>query len=147
MPLFGSKKKKDKKKEKGADMESSEDDGLFMARGSDAASPEKAAALSLEDGDGEPDPDIQTEDEAPGLSVLDGGPEETSEPAAPAAAEEPSNADDLLSAFDDDDDSGGELAELTKDLEDVPMAELLAELREIRMTLPPEVLESGEDVA
>ena len=86
MPLFGSKKKKDKKKEKGADMESSEDDGLFMARGSDAASPEKAAALSLEDGDGEPDPDIQTEDEAPGLSVLDGGPEETSGPAAPSAA-------------------------------------------------------------
>ena len=139
MPLFGKKKNKDKKKEKGSDIEAPEEDGLLMARGADAP--------SLEDGVGESGPDTQTEEEARDLSVLDGGSAETPEAAeTPPAAEEKSNADDLLSAFDDD-DSGGELAELTKDLEDVPMAELIAELREIRLTLPPEALESDEDVA
>lgn len=149
MPLFG-KKKKDEKKEQGSDIEAPEEDGLLMARGSAAPAPEAAADTSVEGGDSEPDLEAATEDDAVDLSALDGDLEETPEqaetPTAAVEAEEKSNADDLLSAFEDD-DSGGDLKDITKDIEDVPIADLLAELREIRTTLPPDALETGQDVA
>ncbi len=150
MPLFGSKKKK----EQGADIEAPEEDGLFMARGSDQPDPEAATESSLDDEDSESDPAVLTEDDAPDLSVLDGDSEETQEsgetpaetPTAAAEKEDESSAADLMSAFQDD-ETHGDLADITKDLEEVPMADLLAELREIRTTLPPEALGTGEDVA
>ncbi len=153
MPLFGSKKKK--KKERGADIEAPEEDGLFMARGSEAVDSEGAPAPSVDSEDNESDPAALTGDDVADLSALEGEAEETAEPdeaaaetpTAAAPEEEKSNADDLLAAFADDDEVSGDLADITKDLDDVPMADLLAELREIRMTLPPEALEHSEDVA
>ena len=142
MPLFG-RKKKDKKEEEGADIEAPEEDGLFMAQGSDAEAPAAAAPA-----DGEATSDLVPDDDAPDLSVLDGGSEEAESAEAPveAPAAEESNADDLLSAFEDD-ETYGDLADLVKDLEDVPMAELMEDLRQIRTTLPPDVIGTGEDVA
>lgn len=152
MPLFGSKKKK--KKERGADIEAPEEDGLFMARGSEAVASEGAPAPTVDGEDNESDPAALTGEDVADLSALEGEAEETAEPdeaaaetpTAAAPEEEKSNADDLLAAFADD-EVEGDLVDITKDLEDVPMADLLAELREIRTTLPPEALTSGEDVA
>ena len=151
MPLFGSKKKN---KERGADIEAPEEDGLFMARGSEASASEAAAAPSLDGEDGESDPAALTGDDVTDLSAGDGEAQETpgleevaaETPAAAAKEEDKSSTDDLLAAFQDD-DTHGDLTDITKDLEDVPMAELLAELREIRATLPPEALEKSEDAA
>lgn len=139
MPLFGSKKKK----KQGSDIEAPEEDDLLMARGSAASAPEAGPEPPVDAEDSESDPTVP-EDDAVDLSVLDGDPDET--PAETPEAEEKSNADDLLAAFEDD-DSYGELAEITKDLEDIPIADLLADIREIRTALPPEALETGQDVA
>ncbi len=142
MPLFGSKKKK-----KNEDIEAPEEDGLFMARGSEKLASDAALASSEDGEDSEPDLAALTGDDPLDLSAPEDEAEETSAEAAPEPpkAEEPSGADDILSAFEDDEESG-DLADLTKDLEDVPMAELMDELRSIRATLPPEALENSENV-
>ena len=139
MPLFGKKKKK----EQGDDIEDPEEEGLFMARGSDQTDMEGATNPSADGESVESEPsDLEAALEVEGEPA----PESDEAPIAAAEAEDKSDADDLLSAFQDD-DTEADLTDITKDLEDVSIAELLAELREIRATLPAEALEQGEDAA
>ena len=151
MPLFGSKKKKE---QRGTDIEVPEEDGLFMARNSEQTDTEAGSAPSVDEENNETEPGTLTGDDALEVSGLEGEAQETTDskeasaevPAAATNAEDESGADDLLAAFQDD-ETHGDLTDITKDLEDVPIADLLAELREIRATLPPEALENDEDVA
>ena len=104
--------------------------------------------------DAEPAPVALTGDDAADGSAVEGEAQETPESGEASAekfsvaaeAEDESSADDLLVAFQDE-DTYGDLADITKDLDDIPMADLLAELRDIRAMLPPEALLKREDAA
>jgi len=157
MPLFG------KKKDKAVDIEAPEDEGLLMATGGETGA--KAVSLPSAPTAAEPDAeagnDIDDDDlsdaaaaalaaaadvpDGAGVVGEDGAAEAPKLTLVKASAEE-SSEDDLLSMFKDS-ESYGELADLIKDLEDVPAADLLAELREIRGVLPPDVLAEGEQAA
>lgn len=153
MPLFG--KKKNEEAGQGGDIEAAEEDGLLMSTRGAAPAAEHEAAPEPEAempaaGPSDETADGMSAEAAPDGEVRDGESaegEEDDDPAsfaAKAESEEETGDDDLLSMFKDD-ESHGELAELTKDLDDVPIADLLAELREIRSTLPPDV--AGDESA
>ena len=142
MPLFGSKKKKE---QQGTNIDAPEEDGIFMARASEAptsdgAKPSDGESVEPELSDLEPTNEEETE------PALDSDEATAETPAAAAKAENESSADDILAAFEDD-ETEEDLTEITKDLEDVPIADLLADLREIRAMLPAEALEQAEDAA
>jgi len=162
MPLFGSKKKESQ----GDDIEDEEGEGLFMAQSSEQ-SPAAAIAEDVSAVESDADEAPAESGEAPSgvftvaaeadeASTAEGDAEETPESdkapdrtftvAAEADAEEDSSVDDLMSAFQDD-ETHGDLADMTKDLEDVPISDLLAELREIRAMLPAEAHQESEEAA
>jgi len=146
VPLFGSKKKE----KPGTDIEAAEEDGLFVSRSSEGPETEVApvppSATTADGESGEPEPSLDSALE----EEVEPEPESDEAPAEPvsvaAKAEGESGVDDLMAAFQDD-ETHGELADITKELDDVPMADLLAELRDIRGLLPAEALENTEDAA
>lgn len=142
MPLFGSKKKKE---QQGTNIEAPEEDGIFMARSSEASTSDEAKPSDGESVEPELS-DLESANEGETEPASDADEATAEPPAAAAKAEDESSADDLLAAFQDD-ETEGDVTDLTKDLEDVPIADLLADLREIRAMLPAEALEQAEDAA
>jgi hypothetical protein len=149
MPLFG------KKKDSGTDIEAAEEDGLLIQTGGAPAADETAPAPQSVP---EPAPPVDldeplSDDAESALAGLDGNEgdrdetdgEESEEGSTQfsVAASEDSKEDDILSMFNDS-ESYGDLAELTKDIDDVAASDLLAELREIRSMLPAEALEDQQ---
>lgn len=155
MPLFG------KKKETGKDIEAAEEDGLLMSTaGVQPEAPAEPAPAPPPRPVVEEEP-LNADDEISdaAAAALAGGEEEEEEaaqdngnvePAEPArfsvSAESEEGDDNILSMFTDQ-ESYGELAELTKDIDDVSMSDLLAELREIRSALPSYALEEDNEAA
>lgn len=151
MPLFGSKKKQDDDEAPvGVDIGAAEEDGLLMSTA--AAAPEKGGGAPLKsvpvdaaavDMPNQPVGEEEGDDEPPADEGEEGGSSEEAPANFAVQVESGDATDDLLAVFKDG-AAHGETAELTKDLDDIPIQDLLMELREIRSQLPPDVLEQQE---
>ncbi len=160
MPFLKFGKKKDSEDD---DLEAPEDSGLLMSTkgeqpasagesAPDPASPEPLdpAATEGETIDAERPGGEGAEEGDPLLEATLADPAAVVESATEAAADtggsNESDAVDSLAAFRDD-ESHIDVSDLVQDIEDVAASSLLEELREIRLKLPPEALDQGEDAA
>lgn len=139
MPLLRRRKQEDVLEEEVDDLLDESEGGLLMSTvgqaaeqerplGAEGGEPDGLAGMATEEA---PADEVAEGEAAPG-AASDGGPPA---PLHMVSAEEPSSDDDPLAAFKDMTVHGG-LGHLTDDMEDIEIADLVADLREVRGMLP-----------